>query len=202
VGVYKPAGDNSDEGWTRWLLEQYEFAFTSLDSALVRAGGLGTTFDAIILPSATADLLMNGLPKDTMPPGYGAGLGEEGVRELDAFVKARGVLICLDQAGGFASDAFKLPIRDVARQPRETFFGPGSLVSLEFDTSQPLAYGMPARAAGFFADGSAYDVPQDASVTTAARYAAKDVLVSGCCRASRPSPAAPPSSPPPSDRAA
>jgi hypothetical protein len=179
VGVYKPAGDNSDEGWTRWLLEQYEFGFTSLDSTLVRAGGLGTAFDTIILPSATAELLMNGLPKDTMPPGYGAGLGEEGVRELDAFVKAGGVLICLDQAGGFAIDTFKLPIRDVARQPRETFFGPGSLVSLEFDTTQPLAYGMPARAAGFFADGSAYDVPQDASVTTVARYAAKDVLVSG-----------------------
>jgi hypothetical protein len=52
-------------------------------------------------------------------------------------------------------------------------------VSLEFDTAQPLAYGMPARAAGFFADGSAYDVPQDGSVTTVARYAAKDVLVSG-----------------------
>jgi glutamine amidotransferase-like uncharacterized protein len=52
-------------------------------------------------------------------------------------------------------------------------------VSLEFDTAQPLAYGMPARAAGFFAGGSAYDVPQDGSVTTVARYAAKDVLVSG-----------------------
>jgi len=117
--------------------------------------------------------------KDTVPLGYGGGLGEEGVRELDAFVKAGGTLVCLDQAGGFAIDSFKLPIRDVARQPRETFFGPGSLVSLEFDLNQPLAYGMPARAAGFFADGSAYDVPQDASVTTVARYAAKDVLVSG-----------------------
>jgi hypothetical protein len=67
VGVYKPAGDSSDEGWTRWLLEQYEFTFTSLDSTLVRAGGLRVTFDAIILPSTTAELLMNGLPKDTMP---------------------------------------------------------------------------------------------------------------------------------------
>jgi hypothetical protein len=179
VGVYKPAGDNSDEGWTRWLLEQYEFAFTSIDSTLVRAGGLRTAFDAIILPGATAELLLNGLPKDTMPPGYGAGLGEEGVRELEAFVNAGGTLICLDQAGGFAIDAFKLPIKDVARQPRETFFGPGSLLNLEFDTAQPLAYGMPARGAAFFADGSAYDVPQDASLTTVARYAAKDLLVSG-----------------------
>ena len=179
VGVYKPAGDNSDEGWTRWLLEQYEFPFTSLDSALVRAGALRTAFDAIVLPGATAELLLNGLAKDTMPPGYGAGLGEEGVRELDAFVRAGGTLVCLDEASVFAIDAFKLSIKDVARQPRDTFFGPGSLVSLEFDPAQPLAYGMPARAAGFFADGSAYDVPQDASITTVARYAAKDVLVSG-----------------------
>jgi len=179
VALYKPAGDDNDEGWTRWVLDQFEFPFTSADSVMIRAGDLRAQFDAIILPNATPERILKGMVKDTVPLGYGGGLGEEGVRELDAFVKAGGTLVCLDQAGAFAIDTFKLPIRDVARQPRETFFGPGSLVSLEFDTAQPLAYGMPARAAGFFADGSAYDVPQDASVTTVARYAAKDVLVSG-----------------------
>jgi hypothetical protein len=179
VAVYKPSGDNSDEGWTRWLLDQYEFSFTSADSALVRAGNLRARFDAIVLPSATADSLLNGLPKETMPPGYGAGLGEEGVRELDAFVKAGGTLICLGEAAGLAIDVFKLPIKDVARQPRDVFFGPGSLVRIEVDPGQPLAYGMPARVVGFFSDGSAYDIPQDATVTAIARYAATDVLVSG-----------------------
>jgi len=180
VAVYRPAGDNSDEGWTRWLLERYESPFASIDSALVRAGNLKAQFDAIIVPGAAADVLLNGLPKDTMPPGYGAGLGDDGARELEAFVRAGGTLICLDQAAGYAIDAFKLPVRDIARQPRDKFFCPGSLVRIDLDPTKPLGYGMPSSAAAFFSDGSAYDIAQDApGVTTIARYATKDLLVSG-----------------------
>jgi hypothetical protein len=179
VAVYKSVGDNSDEGWTRWLLEQYEFPFTSVDSVLLRNGNLRAQFDAIILPGATAETLLKGMVRDTVPAGYGGGLGDIGVQELDTFVRAGGTLICLDQAGSFAIDVFKLPIKDVARLPRDAFFCPGSLVRIELDVNQPLAYGMPARAAAFFSDGSAYDVPSDGTVTTIARYAAKDVLVSG-----------------------
>ena len=179
VAVYKSVADNSDEGWTRWLLEQYEFQFASVDSVLLRAGDLRAQFDAIILPGATAETLLKGMVKDSVPLGYGGGLGDEGVRELDTFVRAGGTLICLDRAGDFAIDIFKLPIKDVARLPRDAFFGPGSLVRIELDASQPMAYGMPARVAAFFDEGSAYDVPAGGAITTIARYAAKDVLASG-----------------------
>jgi hypothetical protein len=179
VAIYKPAGDTNDEGWTRWVLEQYEFPFTSADSVLIRAGDLRAQFDAIILPGATPERIVKGMVKDTVPLGYGGGLGDEGVRELDAFVRAGGTLICLEQACGFAIDTFKLPIKDVARLPRDAFFGPGSLVRIELDVHQPMAYGMPPRPAAFFSDGSAYDVPAGDAITTIARYASKDVLVSG-----------------------
>ena len=179
VAVYKSVADNSDEGWTRFLLDQYEFPFASADSVLLRNGDLRAQFDAIILPGATAETLVKGMVKDSVPLGYGGGLGDEGVRELDTFVRAGGTLICLDKAGDFAIDIFKLPIKDVARLPRDAFFGPGSLVRIELDGNQPMAYGMPGKVAAYFEDGSAYDVPTDGSITTIARYAAKDVLVSG-----------------------
>jgi hypothetical protein len=179
VAIYKSVSDNSDEGWTRWLLEQYEFPFASVDSVLLRAGDLRAQFDAIILPGATAETLLKGMVKDSVPLGYGGGLGDEGVRELDTFVRAGGTLICLDRADDFAIDVFKLPIKDVARLPRDAFFCPGSLVRIELDVNQPMAYGMPAKVAAFFDEGSAYDVPATAGITTIARYAAKDVLVSG-----------------------
>jgi hypothetical protein len=179
VALYKPSGDNSDEGWTRWVLEQYEFPFTSVDKAAVRAGNLRANYDAIILPSAAAGSLMDG-PTDTVPADYAGGLGEAGVRELDAFVRAGGTLVCLDQACALAIDAFKLPITDVARVPREQFFCPGSLLRIELDPSLPLAYGMPANTSAFFSDSSAYAVSPDATtVSTIARYSAKDLLVSG-----------------------
>jgi len=180
VALYKPWGENSDEGWTRWLLEQYEFPFTSLNNAEIRAGNLRARYDAIILPSAAAELLVGGQPAGTMPPEYAGGLGEDGVRELDAFVRAGGTLICLDQAGAFAIDTFKLPVRDIAREPRDRFFCPGSILRVELDPTQPLAYGLPVRTAGFFASSSAYEVSPGAStVNIVARYGAKDLLVSG-----------------------
>src|SRR5206468_2834872 len=37
VALYKPWTDNADEGWTRWLLERYEFRFTSINDTQVRA---------------------------------------------------------------------------------------------------------------------------------------------------------------------
>ena len=40
VALYKPWAENADEGWTRWLLERYEFQFTNISDADVRAGNL------------------------------------------------------------------------------------------------------------------------------------------------------------------
>ena len=48
--MYQPwTGGNMDEGWTRWVLEQYEFNLTSIHNADIRAGKLRQKFDAIIL---------------------------------------------------------------------------------------------------------------------------------------------------------
>ena len=50
VGLYKPWVENIDEGWTRWLLEQYEFEFENIADADIKQGGLRQRFDAIVLP--------------------------------------------------------------------------------------------------------------------------------------------------------
>jgi len=62
VGVYKPYGDNTDEGWTRWVLEQYEFPFSSISTPEMRTGMLRGRFDAIILPNVPAAALGSGTP--------------------------------------------------------------------------------------------------------------------------------------------
>src|SRR5207302_10550446 len=110
VGLYKPWIENIDEGWTRWLLERYEFPFVSITDADVRAGNLRLKYDAIVLPSATSDHLITGNPSGAFPPEYVGGLSEGGVDALKAFVRAGGTLICLDQAGSLAIEAFALPI--------------------------------------------------------------------------------------------
>ena len=44
--MYSPwTGGNMDEGWTRWVLEQYDFNLTTLHNADVRAGKLRDKYD-------------------------------------------------------------------------------------------------------------------------------------------------------------
>lgn len=177
VALYKPWTENTDEGWTRWVLEQHEFAFASVNDATVRAGNLRAQYDAIILPSASMDRLVSGFAADTVPVEYSGGLSPIGVEALKAFVQAGGTLVCLGQSSSLAISAFELPIRDVARENQDRVFVPGSILRLDLDNSQPLGYGMAARTIAFFAFSAAFDAA--AGVDTAARYAAKDLLVSG-----------------------
>src|SRR6185503_10381440 len=50
IGLYQSWTANMDEGWTRWVLEQYEFSYTTLHNADIKVGKLREKFDAIILP--------------------------------------------------------------------------------------------------------------------------------------------------------
>ena len=48
--MYQPwTGGNMDEGWTRWVFEQYGFNNTPLHNADIHAGKLRDRFDAIVL---------------------------------------------------------------------------------------------------------------------------------------------------------
>jgi hypothetical protein len=191
IALYRPWSDNTDEGWTRWLLEQYEFRFASINDAEVRAGGLRQRYDAIILPSASAEQLRSGNLAGVVPPEYAGGLGDGGIAALKAFVAAGGTLICLDQAGGLAIAELGLPLVDIAHQlGSDELFSPGSILRIDLDPIHAVSFGMKPQTAGFFAFSSAYEVvgtttnppsgsAADASVRVIARYAATDLLVSG-----------------------
>ena len=60
IGLYKSWVANMDEGWTRWLLEQYGFPYATLTDADVRAGALRDRFDVIILPDQTPRRIVAG----------------------------------------------------------------------------------------------------------------------------------------------
>ena len=48
IGLYKSWMADIDEGWTRWLFEQFGFAYTSLRNADIQAGNLRARFDSIV----------------------------------------------------------------------------------------------------------------------------------------------------------
>lgn len=184
VALYKPWVENIDEGWTRWLLEQYEFPFENISDADIRRGGLRARFDAIIIPDQGAERLITGHPAGTMPPEYAGGLGAEGVDMLRQFVTGGGTLVALDSASEFAINMLGAPVKDVARGlPPDEYFCPGSVIKLQLDPD-PLTYGLPREAAGFCAFNGGFELPPagaPAAVTARVigRYAASGVLLSG-----------------------
>jgi hypothetical protein len=189
VGLYKPWVDNIDEGWTRWLLEQYEFPHTNITNADLRRGSLRAHYDVIILPDDSPERLRSGHPVGTVPEAYAGGIGNEGTSALRAFVEAGGTLVALDSAAALAIEALNVPVRDVAQGAAEIFC-PGSILALELDAAHPLAFGMQPRTAAFFAYSSVYEVgaasttnggagASEPSVEVVGRYAARDVLMSG-----------------------
>src|SRR4029079_4978837 len=99
-----------DEGWTRWIFEQWGIDYTSLENRDVKAGNLREKFDAIVLPQEGTRQMVNGLAAGTMPDEYSARLVADGVASLKAFVEAGGTLVALDSASMMPIEEFKLPV--------------------------------------------------------------------------------------------
>jgi Zinc carboxypeptidase len=182
VGLYKSWVASMDEGWARFVLEQFSVPYQSLRDKDVRAGNLRARFDALVLPDQSAKEIIEGHAAGTMPAEYVGGIGVEGVASLKAFVEAGGTLIAVDGATDVPIRQFGLPVRNAIDGVRNTeFYCPGSLLRLSVDTSNPLMAGIADGQAAFFVNGRAFDVDAGASdrVRVPARYASKDLLMSG-----------------------
>ena len=154
IGLYKPWRASMDEGWTRWLFDDFGIAYTTLTNQDFQSGDLGKRFDVIILASDGAALLLDGYATGTVPARYEGGIGRAGVSALDAFVREGGTLVAINQSTAFAIQQLNLPVRNVvAAVPRREFFGNGSILEVITDPKHPVMAGMPERAKVFF-DGS------------------------------------------------
>src|SRR5207248_8996871 len=129
--------------------EQYEFSYTTIHNADVRAGKLRDRFDAIILPDQPPREILDGFNADTLRPEYRGGIGDQGAESLAQFVASGGTLITFGAASDLAIDRLSLPVRNIRRGLRsDEQFGPGTILHLEVDTSQPAGYGMAAATYG------------------------------------------------------
>lgn len=186
LGLYKSWVASTDEGWTRFILEKFEFPFTQVNDPDIRAGNLGQKYDAIIFPSSRrSSSIVDGHAKGTMPPKYVGGITANGVRHLKSFASEGGTLIFLNASCNFATDFFDIPVKNILQNvEREKFVCDGSILRMEFDTDHPIAYGM-AKEAGIVFDGScAFSVmptfdDKGKQIKTVAKYPGENPLMSG-----------------------
>jgi hypothetical protein len=184
--MYQSWTANMDEGWTRWVLEHYEFPYTTLHNDDVRAGKLHDHFDAIILPDQSPRSIAEGQDFSSIVPEYRGGLGDAGWKALSEFVQAGGTLIAMGDACNYLIDKMPLPVKDIKRTTtRDQHFAPGAIVNLQIDTSHPLGRGMPGETWGFYINSPFFQLTEGFSsqhVTVAARYPNTAVNASGWLR--------------------
>jgi hypothetical protein len=188
IGLYRSHLANMDEGWTRWVLEQYAFPYRTLTDKDIRSGDLAG-LDIILFPDEGEDQILNGHRAGTMPQEYVGGVGVEGASALKRFVENGGWVYAWDGAADFAISTFGLPLRNTVRNvPPQDFFIPGSLVNLDTQPESLLAAGMAERAVAFFVQSQAFSVIPAASegkqrverdLEVFASYASKNFLASG-----------------------
>ncbi len=191
IGLYKSWDASMDEGWTRWMLKEYEFDVDTLHNRNIRRDDL-SQYHAIILPDQSPDDILHGEDPDDLPEKYVGGIELEGIQALREYVTGGGTLLSFDSASDLLIEQFLLPVEIETEGTSSTeFFIPGSLIRATVDNTHPMAYGMQPEVAASFSHSRAFSVDWPESdedeelvippppIDSPVRYAEEELLMSG-----------------------
>ena len=176
VGLYRSYVPNMDEGWTRWLLEEFGFAYQRVDNRRIAVGRLEAAYDVLVFPDQAERIMAAGYAPGTMPEEFTGGLDERCAAALRTFAAAGGTLIFLNQASEYAARRFELGVRNVVEGLKsEEYYSPGSLLRLRL-TRHPLRYGLPDEITIWSQASPTWEAPEALAV---GRYPDSGILASG-----------------------
>jgi hypothetical protein len=204
IGLWDQYGGSMPSGWTRWILEQFEFPFTRVFAPELDAGNLNAKYDVLIFVDGA-------IPSGAQMPGGGRGGGgrggapvnpqdvpaefrshlgrvtaEQTIPPLRAFVEAGGSIIAIGSSAENIVRHLHLPLEDHLVEdgkpiPRARYFVPGSVLEAAVDATHPAAAGMPARVNVFFDNSPVFKLAPGAGTTVRviARFDSETPLKSG-----------------------
>ena len=180
IGLYDQYGGLMPAGWTRLLFEQYEMPFQMVYPTTLDAGDLKSKFDVLVFVAGAirgrGDSGFGGRGgggggggrggrggNEAVPAEYREWLGsiteEKTVPNLKQFAESGGSIVTIGSSTGLAS-LMNLPVSNYLTEmgadkkehalPPEKFYIPGSLLKMNVDNTNPLAYGMPKQVDVFF----------------------------------------------------
>jgi len=190
IGLYSPWSGSMDEGWMRWVLDEWEIPYATVRNEQLRAGALDDFIDVLIIPDVGPRELDEGRLEGTIPDQYARGLAPEGAVAVEEFVRSGGTLLTFDSSSDWAIELFRLPLIDVTREEANAGFScPGSVLRSIPDPEQPINAGLPDSIALFFSNSRAWREMTEEErkakemearqMTTLLRYAPTRVLLSG-----------------------
>ena len=178
LALYRSWQPSMDEGWTRFVLEQFGFEYTRLTNPMVLEGNLRAKFDVIVVPDQAPGGILNGYAANAMPAEFTGGVGTAGVQALKAFAEQGGTLVFLNQSTAFASSHLGVASKNVVQGvSSRDFYAPGSLLKVSLDASHPLALGLPNELSIWMEQSPAWEVA--AGEKAVATYGASGLLASG-----------------------
>ncbi len=189
IGVFL-ANTSMDEGWTRWVLDAFEFEYVRVSGEEIQAGNLRSRVDVLVISDEPRGVLGGGAGRGGRAGGAPAAAAqvpagptpdELRVKAIDEFVRAGGTLVCFNRSSNFAIDQLKLPVKNVvAGVGRQQFFVGGSLLNVNVDARHRVMAGMAERAAVYYDSGPVFETTDGFKGTVLARYPDNEpVLASG-----------------------
>ncbi len=164
LAIYQSFLSSMDEGWTRWVLDEFKFRYTIIHNKDIQAKSFPGRFDAIIFPDMSRDTIVKGTYRgywgkyfEKMPPRYKGGIGEKGLTNLKDFIKRGGTAIFLDSSYEIAQIDLKLPFMNILKRVgRDKFYCPGSILKVKINTDDPIGWGMEEDNILFFSHSPAF----------------------------------------------
>jgi hypothetical protein len=138
IALWDQYGGSIESGWTRWILEQFEFPFTRVYPPELDAGNLNAKYDVLILPQGAVTAAPStssgqvpstgsgqaaggrgggaGPNPDEIPAEYRAQLGrvtpERTIPQIRAFLERGGTVIAIGTSATNLAQQLKLPVEN------------------------------------------------------------------------------------------
>lgn len=180
IGLWDAYGGSMEAGWTRWILEQFDFTFDRVFAPQLDAGNLNAKYDVLIfvngaIPGAGAGRGGRGgaagaaaLP---VPPEYAnqqGAMSATSMTALKAFAEGGGTIIAIGSSATNLGAYLALPMENHLVEngqplPQTKFYTPGSVLSARVDTASPIAYGMQPHTDVFFDNSPVWKLGADAA---------------------------------------
>ncbi|HEY3313659.1 MAG TPA: M14 family zinc carboxypeptidase, partial [Bacillota bacterium] len=155
IGLYHSWTDTMREGWTRYTLDYYGFAYDWLDNTAIKTGDL-SKYDVIIIPDIKSSNILDGSAK--LPEEYRGGVGKDGAARLGDFVKAGGTLLAYGKGSAFVVEQGLTP--GVKLVDLKGVNVPGSVLAVRVTQGLPWTYGFDPQESVFYENNHAFVVDQ------------------------------------------
>lgn len=188
VALYQNWGHNMQEGWTRYVFDEFKINYETIHHKDVLKKDFLKKYDVIVFVGAGKTEIESGKPPKKwerwytpLPPEYSGGIGEKGEKALKEFLKKGKTLIFMGDSCDYALEHFKLPVEDIIKEATKVRC-PGSYLQVEVKESE-LTYGMKPKAAVYYSKDPVFSTFLPRSITqkrrTPVTFGRRDLLLSG-----------------------